>query len=424
MEPLMPRLLRPVGRPPGCYFRPGYWNHTAVAEHLAGGQFGALTGVIFEASHSLRQQDLLSEVLARKAEAILDTEMMELATLGGFAQREARRLPWAGQVPHSVGSLGTSSARQELVKSIVSFVEGRRFTAVLAPSHLLNRGIDDPWLAVDQEFTHLLRDQLDRAGLGEVLIYYPLAIPTRIFADARQRRSLRTALSTLPIDALWLRVYPFGNRSGPTSVRRLIEACPDFHHAIRPLVAERVGIEGLALLAFGAVGAVGSGIAAGEHFDATALQRIPQRSEKGFGPRRRLYLADLQAYLPVDRAEQLFEIRGMKSLCACKDEGCCRRGVDDMLRDSRGHFMRQRLREVASLGRIPETLRPQRYLQDVLWRATDKMLRAAKIEAALGPAQRRLEGLRRTLSDLERQGELTSFSAVPQGRRLEFRKGA
>jgi hypothetical protein len=424
MEPFAPRLLRPVGRPPGVYFRPGYSNHTAVVELLAGGNAATFTGVVLEASHNSRHQDLLSEVLARKAEAVLDTEMMELATPAGFAQREARHLPWAAAGPHTVGTFGLPSARQGLVERIVSCIGSRSFTAVLAPAHLLSRGIEDPWFAVDQELTHLLREQLDRAGLGDLPIYYPLAVPTRIFTDIGQRGALRTALSTLPIDAVWLRVYPFGGRSGPTSVRRLIEACPDLHHPTRPLVAERVGVEGLALLAFGAVGAIGSGIATGEHFDAARLQRAPQKSGKRFGPRRRLYLPELQAYLPIDKAEKFFEVRGMKSLCACKDEGCCRRGLDDMLRDPRGHFMRQRLREVASLSRIPETLRPPRYLQDVLWRASNKMLRATKVEKSLASAQRRLEGLLLALSDLERQGEITSFSAVPQGRRLEFRKGA
>jgi hypothetical protein len=128
--------------------------------------------------------------------------------------------------------------------------------------------------------------------------------------------------------------------------------------------------------------------------------------------------------MPVDKAKTFFESRGMKALCACKDDGCCRHGWEDMLRQPRRHFMKQRLGEVKALSRIPEAIRAQRYLQDFLGHATARMLRAVKIEPCLESPRRRLEGLRLVLCDLEQKKPLTSFSAVPRGRRLEMKKGA
>jgi hypothetical protein len=307
------------------------------------------------------------------------------------------------------------------IEMIVEWVRGRRFSAILAPAHLANSA-SDPWFLLDREATTLLRDTLDRAGLRTVPIYYPLAISTRTFGNPAEARAFRLALSGLPIDGIWLRVHPFGSRSGATSVRRFIESCREFHEEC-PLVATKVGVEGLALLAFGAVGGIEIGIASGEHFEASHLLHPPRSVRRKFGPRRRLYVPELQAYLWVDRARQFFEIRGMKTLFACKDETCCRLGVQDMLRDPRRHFLKRRLAEVGWLGKLPEPLRPQRYLEEILRRATDRMVRAVKVEPSLVTPQKRLEGLRITLGALNELG-LSSFSAVPQGRRLLTRKGA
>lgn len=431
MEPLTPRSVRLVPPPLGVYFRPGYVHHQAVDEVVASGVADTFRGVVFEASNDARQTELLTATLERDMEAVFDPEVMELATPGGFARlraRRTRRILWAEglEVAHSPASLATHDARSALVDMIVSHVRRRHFTAVLAPTHFLVEGHQDSWFPVDREMTQLLRERLDADGGHDVVIYYPLAIPNRLFLDNGHRASLRTALFSLPIDAIWLRLSPFGGGSGPTTVRRVIEACPDFHHATRPLVAERVGVEGLAMLAFGAVGAVGGGITSGENFDASARLLRPPRPLNGrhFGLAQRVYLAELEAYLPAEKAKAFFESRGMKALCACKDDSCCRHGCEDMLSQPRRHFIKQRLAEVKALSRIPEDIRAQRYLQDFLGSATAKMLRAAKIEPCLESPRRRLEGLRLVLCDLERKKPSSSFSAVPRGRRLEMKKGA
>jgi hypothetical protein len=109
----------------------------------------------------------------------------------------------------------------------------------------------------------------------------------------------------------------------------------------------------------------------------------------------------------------------MKALLACKDEECCRRGVDDMLADPRRHFVIQRAAEVSRLSRAPSTLRPQLYMDDFLRGATDLALQAAKVDPSLASSQRRLESWRIALGGLLRDGiSVPADVAVPSGRRI------
>src|SRR5262249_27963458 len=204
----------------------------------------------------------------------------------------------------------------------------RRFTAVLAPTHLL-AATNDPWMPVDQGLVHELREQLDRAGQQSVPIYYPLAIKANLFSNADSRQHLQAVLSTLPIGPIWLRVHPFGSKSGPASLRGYIDACRDFHGLGLPLVAERSGTVGVALLAFGAVGGIESGVTLGEHFNASGLLREPKNGSP-FLPQPRVYLPELATFLDRERAKRFLEQRAMKASFACRDISCCRRGAQDM----------------------------------------------------------------------------------------------
>jgi hypothetical protein len=114
----------------------------------------------------------------------------------------------------------------------------------------------------------------------------------------------------------------------------------------------------------------------------------------------------------------------MKSSFGCHDSGCCRRGTVDTLGNPRRHFMIQRLREVANLSHVPETLRPQLYLDNFLRPASDLALRAARVEPALSRTRERLDAWRDALGAMARLGVPTTFSAVPEGRRIRRRLGA
>lgn len=249
-----------------------------------------------------------------------------------------------------------------------------------------------------------------------------MAIRGKGLRGAEVRERLRYQLGSLPIDALWLRVHPFGtSQSGPVALRGYIEVCRDLHGLRVPLVAERTGTVGLALLAFGAVGGIEGGITVREGFDVTPLLRPP--AGEGFSPTPRVYLPSLGAFLTRKRAQRLFENRRMRSEFGCQNPRCCRRATD-MLRDPRRHFAVQRMSEVTKLSRVPAQLRAGIYLDDFLRPATDLALQAAAIEPSLEPTRRRLESWRITLGAMHRERPTTTFSQLPEGKRLRHLRGA
>ena len=143
-------------------------------------------------------------------------------------------------------------------------------------------------------------------------------------------------------------------------------------------------------MAFGAVGGIESGITLGERYDIGQFKRPPREGEKRFSPQARVYIAELSTFLKAKQAEEFFEIRGMRSRFGCRDSDCCRRGVTDMTRDPRSHFLRQRPGEVTAMGRQPEALRASTYLDEFLRPATDLALTASRAYPRLEVARVRL----------------------------------
>lgn len=418
--PLIPRLMHAVPPQLGTYFRPNRVDHKALLAFLADGTPAGLEGIVFDAALDSIHAELRDEARERKIDTVLDTRAMELALAGGFVGAR-RALPWAGEQMHLCENLRGVSGR-DWVKRIVEWVGPRRFSSILAPTHYLPAGVNDPWFDIDRELTIGLREVLDASGLGAVPIYYPLAIKGEAFFDNRQREELRAALSSLPIDGIWLRIQPFGTRSGGNVVRKYIRACADLHSSALPIVAEKSGTAGLALLAFGAVGGIESGVTIGEHFDANGL--ISHREGgKAFTPQARIYISALQTFLSKKQARPFFDNRTIRSYFACK-ERCCPRGSDDMLRNPKRHFLCRRKGEISRLSALPETLRASRYMEEILRPATDQMAKAVKVEPQLEATRQRLDVLRSVLGAILDDAQPATFSAVPEGKRIQTRRGA
>ena len=412
------RLLRPVGEPLGLYLRPGRNDHVVLGQALVGGQ-GNLSGFVFDPCLEKRHKELRETVVDRKLEAVLDPRSVELSTEGGLSRKGMAGLPW------SLGGLEPQSPRQlekqgdRFIEKLAAHVIDRGYSAVLAPAHYRANARDD-WGAVDCALTWALRTALDEAGAGEVPIYYPLISNGPSLGSWDERRRFKDQIGNLPIDAVWLRVHPFGSATaGPIALRRYIDAGRDFQSLNVPLVAERVGTAGLALMAFGAVGGIEGGITLGERFSYQDLKKKPK---DGDGPvwsaQARVYVSELGAFLSRKQAAEFFEIRGMKAKFTCRDTGCCRRGAADMTKDPRPHFVRRRPEEVEAMSRLPEELRAPIYLDEFLRPATDLALAAAKAYPPLEKTRVRLDRWRTTLGALHHDRPAESFAIAPRGQRL------
>jgi len=233
-----------------------------------------------------------------------------------------------------------------------------------------------------------------------VLIYYPLVVRAAALRDTAFRDRLMPALTGLPVDALWLRIHPFGTTaSGPLALRRYLELCRALHSLGVPLVAERSGTVGVALLAFGAVGGIESGVTLAEAVNLDGYLKTPKPGATPFAQPPRVYLHEIGAFLDPKKAGGFFAHRGMKL-------------------EPRRHFATQRAREVAALSAVPEALRAGHYLENFLRPATDRAVRAAEVEPSLATARKRLESWRGTLgADLADHSSFT-MSAPAAGKRL------
>lgn len=418
LDAAKPRLLRAVSPPLGSYFRVGR-DYRPLQALLAEDRAG-FTGLVFDAwGHE--QQGELRRAAAGRLETVLDTKAFELSTVRGPQDARLAALPWAGdQLPHTPELLRGAWGGQ-LVELIADEVAERHYSAVLAPTHFL-KGTPETWLGLDVQLAQGLRVALDQRGLHDVTIYFPLTLHSNVFASSAARARILERLADAPIDALWLRIHPFAAAdAGPLALRRYIEAARDFHQLGLPIVGERTGTAGVALLAFGAVGGIESGVTFGERFDVNALFKDPNPSDKAFAPPPRVYLPVLGAFVSRKQAAALFAKPGMRTLLGCRDTSCCTHGPADTDRDPRRHFLVQRQREVTDVSRRPEPVRPGMYLEDFLRPATDFAFRVAKVDPQLERTRQRLEGWRLTLGAMNQQGPPMTVALPPEGQRTHPR---
>lgn len=416
-----PRFLRPAPQELGHYLRPNRNDHRVLLQLLSENRLN-ISGLVLDPCLWSRHEELAREARANRLEVILDTRSVELSTAGGFARSGISELPWAGSSPHD---RDLSEATIALIaEQIAEFAVNRSCSAVLAPTHFIERG-NDEWLHLDRLLTEALRGELDRVSARRMPIYYPLILHSSVLRDDMSRLRIKRVLSHLPIDALWLRVHPFGtNSAGPSALSRYIHGARDFHDLGLPIVGERTGTIGLPLLAFGVVGGIESGITYGEGFDIGPYRRVEEGN--GFLPPPRIYLQQLECFLSRRLASSLFDHRGTRSIFGCQDVACCPRGISDTIRDPRRHFVVRRASEVHSLSVVPQAIRATVYMDRMLRPASDRMVTAIRAVPELDTHRERLDSWRATLSVLlEQDREMAvTHSAIPQGHRMERRLGA
>lgn len=420
---LQPRVLRPAPDPLGSFIRPGYNDHVVIAQALTEGR-GSGTGLVINPVHAERQLPLAAEARSAGVETVLDSKSLELSSPGGYVQSGIASLPWAGDGGmHSPFALLGAGGTQ-MVRALAEYAAEVQVSAVLAPTHFLDSATS-PWWDIDLALTSSLRRMLDELEMTNTLIYYPWMIRASSLLDPTVMQRLIDQTHRLPIDGLWLRLHPFGTtESGPLALKRYLQLARQLHPLGMPLVAERSGTIGVALLAFGAVGGIESGVTFGDTVSLTSVLHPPKAGAQSFTPRPRVYLHELGAFVEHDVARGFFSKRGMKALHGCQDPTCCPRGWVDQVTNPRMHFLRQRSREVAELSAMPSSLRAGHYMEKFLRPASDRAMRAAELEPSLGTVRKRLDSWRGTLgADLEIMASQT-VSQPAAGRRLRVRPSA
>lgn len=389
------RIVKAVPDPLGLYIRVGHNDHRTMSDMLANGN-SSFFGAIFDPTKMKRQSELKDQILDNKLDAILDTRAMRSSTIGGYTDKLGE-LPWGSKRPHIIEDFQGVNGRR-LANNISSFTCDKGFTQVMAPTHYFT-DVNDTWFKTDIESACRLRDGLNRGKGSNIPIIYPLAISYATFRNQEKRREIIAQLQGVPMDSLWLMIDGMGRNSTATAVKNYLRASSDFQKLGVPIVADHIGgMIGLSLLAFGAVGGLAHGVGANERFSTTHWRKPPQKSS--FGSQKQIYLPSIDSMLSEKEAEELLNSRRAKSFFACTNTSCCPRGVKDMFDQPSKHFLYQRMSEVAGLSNIPESLRPQRFLEQHLRPATDRALAAAKIDWKDDKSKKKMENNRKHLDAL------------------------
>ncbi|MEC5325655.1 hypothetical protein [Aurantimonas sp. A3-2-R12] len=401
----------------GHFLRIGWNDHKQVRDLLAEGERG-YQGLVIEAQHANRHEDLLAAAQKADADLILDPKTQVSALPGGFTD-SLGALPWsAGDRPHNLQDfLGTEGRSRS--QRIAEFAQERGFTEVMAPTHLL-QSHDDRWLSADIVNADHLRNQLP----SSVPLIYSLAVPIAVLRDRKKRATLVAALRDAPMDALWIKAENFGANESGAKTADYVEALAAFHVLEVPIVADQVaGLPGLALMAFGSAGGISHGVMVNESFKASRLRR-PRSDSSGGNSAPRVLIPSLGLLLKKDQAETLIRHNTRtQGRFGCRDPHCCPGGVSDMLQQPTRHYLRQRAREVERLDGIPSTARPSHYLEDNVRQQSDMMATAAalgvsnnQLAAKLNSEQARLARFRGAMAHLAESHEIRSIAREPETR--------
>lgn len=352
-----------VASPIARYLRVGD-NHVQLAGLHASGRL-PVDRAVFDSSRFKRQRDFAADLRDADVHLVLDTEAAELAALARF-EGHARHAPWAWSAP--LGPDRFQDTAVDVCGAMARFAVEHGFDTVLAPSHFLGDPRFEGWLEVDRSSCARLRAALDREGGKHIAIDYPVIVPTTMLVDRPRWGEVVTSLSDMPIRNAWLRISGLESEAGPVAIKRYLDAMIACQSSGVPIVADHVGgLTGLATLALGAASGIAGGAGERERFDASQWHNPPPaRKDGAFGRKSRVMMPGFQGSLTCEELDVLASARGGRKLCACSDRTCCPHGYEDMLKDSRGHSVRQQARAVSVLEKVPDLKRASHFLSGPL----------------------------------------------------------
>ena len=350
-------------------------------------------------------EKLISDLSQQGYETILDTECAKLGMQGFPSIGE--RLPWGGGIFKGSPDSFNASTTQETVTAIAEYAVKHKFKRILAPTHLLKRGPQDPWLKTDHMLTIALREALNKAGGKHIAIDLPLHLEYKEFRDTASRIALiqESGLRDLPFENLWLRIANFGSDKGGSGIYNYINAARHFHKLGKPVIGDYIGgLVGIGIVAFGACSGMAHGLGQNERFGVSSWSKKPGKRSGGLP--KRCYIPGLDRSLKADEYEQVLQAHGAKSLLGCRDNSCCEHGWKSTLQDPISHFVTQRTRQIEKLKSIHESSRPQHYIRNEV-EPTERDARKAKdlnvsdpLKKILTQSAQRLDTMRQSTEKL------------------------
>lgn len=409
--------------PLGSFLRPYTRDFRHLANLVASGQ-SAGAGVVIDGRALPESVELRETVAASAKDVVLDSLGVEIFSPTGLTYTAVKALPWLPRKRYANSAL-SAEERRILCEELARVAVELGFRSVLAPAKFIQHIHRDD-VAHDVEIAIELRAALDAAGGNEVRIYYPLIAGLRLLGSATARQgiftTLRAGVDANAIDAIWVRAVGFDIHSGSINLKRYVAASRGLHGLGVPLVGDRAGTLGLAMLALGVTSAISSGITLGERYDPHPL--FKPKKGTGFIPPPRVYIPAIGAFMDRARAGVILKHPSVRNWFGCQRSCCSARGVEDTLGDPRRHFVVTRTEEVDALARVPTQLRASQYMERWLRPASDRATKAMRIDPLLEAHRKRLDDWRSTFAAIIEEDAAIRPQVTRSAIRLPERKGA
>jgi hypothetical protein len=317
-----------------------------------------------DASKARFRKEFIETLQFAGGELILDTKVAELSEVGRF-RGSANDLSWSMRDRPLGASDFDSGSNFDLFGKLARYAVELGVTAVLAPTHYLRDGADDPWLQIDIMSVVRLRDALDRAGGDRIAIDYSLIIPHTRFQNSHHRARLIQAVRGLPFDNLVVRLSGFGATAAPLSIKHTFLALGDLSVLNRPIVLDYMGgLVGLSAVAFGFASGLAHGIGERDSFDARSWSIAPEKrkTDAPFGRVTYIPVADFDRSFSAKDLKLIASAAGGRRLVSCHDKRCCPRGLVSMIDKPRAHIAYQKFHAINELFSVPGARRAAHFL--------------------------------------------------------------
>lgn len=363
-------------------------EHRRLEHLLAAGRL-PYERFVFEAGGFKEQFELASALRQAGHELVLDTNIAELSAIGRF-KGVAKNAPWAKSESILTESELKRGASDALLGQIARFAIENQFSRVLAPCHYVT-GANDTWFEIDLDNCIALRLALDAQGGKGIAIDYLILTSAAVLNDPAQRRAMVARFRSVPADSFWIRASGFGVDATGAALQKYILALQDLHSLNKPIVTDGTGgLVGLAVTSFGAASAISFGVAGKERFDASSWSKPPKATGGGGG--YCVLLTGIDRPLKRDEAEAIMLAPGARRLLSCNDQSCCLHGFEDTLRDTKGHFLRQRAKMFDAVSAVPEPMRIEHFLNHDMKHADRMARQVAKLKIPDNSLVKRLVG--------------------------------
>lgn len=358
------------------FIRVGHNDHKWIEERLSAGRM-PYRRFVFDAAHIDKQRGLLGALKKAGLEVVLDTNFAELCSIGKF-RGAASGLPWANKDrPWQDDDLGGNRARF-LASQMAEFAAERNIDAVLSPSRLLEVKGSGP--SIDASLANALRIALDSTGQG-IGLDYQIISTMNLLRDDQFRSYLAEVCRDVDCENVWVRASGFDAQSTGAATKRYVEYMASLHDLGIPLIGDMIGgLPGIGAAATGAIGAICHGAGGKEAFRIADYRKVPTGG--GGSGKRRVFLGELGRWVSQDQFEKIVSTKGAKSKLFCRDKGCCPQGRDDMIDESKGHFLNQRNLQIRELSRIPEERRLDHFLAHQLGAASSLARTLSRLQYA------------------------------------------